>query len=298
MITTGKGELALKVLLGFAAVYCLWATLYVTPRVTDVQNSAARGALGTRTTAEKTWVDRATGDQETSIVNYSFNYLDRKPVTRYDTERLKWWDVEFWNRSISIYYEPKVALPGGLPTMRPFYKLRVNFDTGAIELRRGKETPWLLMSASDPRFAPEPSRPPIFNSGFALYRVPPKPQAVWATQGLSLHGFAADPRSARLRVFAPEVKHHRVGVELLLEKHPLLRPGQAPSPLQRKAPPAGAVVTASRSLCFTSNAPMDILLDAGRLGIGRLRPNERLRLLRVRVKPAAGDCPAGGRARR
>jgi hypothetical protein len=114
-----------------------------------------------------------------------------------------WWDLAFWNESISAVYLP---LRGNLFGHNPFpgkaYTMIPNWETGALKRAKDDHSSYLVQADSDPNFAPQANMLPSFRNGFALYDTGPNATAAWATRGLTAGGWVPRAGGATLRVWA------------------------------------------------------------------------------------------------
>ena len=195
---------ASNVAFGFVAAYCLWATVFIVPKVVEQQNSDVDSILGQRNADMKTWIDAEAGERRVSLVYGPINYLDERPTASPGTAKAVFWDAELWNASILSYYTPLADRGSEKPTMSPYHRLRVRFADGSIQLTGGKPAPLWLMSSSDPRFAPLTSVPAVHNhsAGLTVFPVTASPRADWATRGLTYQGFVPAQGTAELRVYS------------------------------------------------------------------------------------------------
>ena len=137
------------------------------------------------------WVDAALPEGATAgILSFPVSSSWWPSATR-------WWDVEFWNRSIT---QAHVASDGNFAyTGWPRKTLSVNWVTGGI--RGTSDAPsFVVLAADDPRFLPAGER--LASSGGLVVRSAERPyRAVWASRGLDADGWAGPGSPATIRVF-------------------------------------------------------------------------------------------------
>jgi hypothetical protein len=137
------------------------------------------------------WVDSVLRDGEKAA-------LVAFPVsTAWDTTAIRWWDVEFWNRSVA---RAQVSLDGNF-TYTPFpdQTLEVDFDTG--EVPGTDDAPGYIVAApGDSRFQLAGTRV-AENVGLVVRAVDRPYRAIWAATGLDPDGWARSGVPAEIRVY-------------------------------------------------------------------------------------------------
>lgn len=213
LIQSGRTTLALNT--SFAVIFAvlLTTTIYAVPKVVNTQNEVINKTYGDRTNQEKAWIDNATQDEPVSLV-----YSPRLDVTNKNevkpAERVgNWWDLVFWNGSISAVYVPLAGdnptkyspLPGVAYTMKP------NWETGELRRAPTDKAEYLAQSATSPSFAPQYAGAPIARAGYVTYDTGADATASWATQGLTARGWVP-PSGATLRVWGSLDETRRIQI--------------------------------------------------------------------------------------
>jgi hypothetical protein len=204
------------------------------------------------------WVDRViTPNSETMMIPYPLLRTD------YWADVAFWWDLEFWNRS--------VTREGGTPgvfegTPRgTFPKLAMSFDrrTGRANVDFDS---YVTQAVGDARFH-------IAGKLFSVQRdatvvFPERPwRADWITTGLYVDGWTVPGRTARIRVFArpgrttPELR--TLSVALSAPDPAKTRPVHFASNTGTTGADVGqATVLEQLTVCVSPGRPADIVLDA------------------------------------
>jgi hypothetical protein len=204
------------------------------------------------------WVDRViTPNSETMMIPYPLLRTD------YWADVAFWWDLEFWNRS--------VTREGGTPgvfegTPRgTFPKLALSFDrrTGRANVDFDS---YVTQAVGDARFH-------IAGKQFSVQRdatvvFPERPwRADWITTGLYADGWTVPGRTARIRVFArpgratPELR--TLSVALSAPDPVATRPVHFASNTGTTAADVGQATTLEQlTVCVPPGRPADVLLDA------------------------------------
>ncbi|MBI5309647.1 MAG: hypothetical protein HZB14_01260 [Actinobacteria bacterium] len=290
-IVRGHAGRAGQATFAIIALYCAWATVFTVPKTVDSQNHAGYERFGLRTADQKTWIDRAAGERDVSLIYNSINFADGRPVDTLGRERTAFWDAELWNASIRSYYTPFEDRGAVKATMAPYHRLRVSFADGSIRLSGGEAAPFWLMSGSDPRFAPLPSGAASRDhfTGLALYPVPPEPRADWATHGLTYYGFVPAGGPAVLRVYADraETGSRPAKVQIQFERKGRDSGAGQLDPKQIREPSTTRSFTKTVCLSPEGHADIDVAALARPLIDGR----HVARLVSVRVaRDTAGSC--------
>lgn len=137
------------------------------------------------------WVDRVLPEgAHAAIVPFPLS-------TAWDTSAVSWWDLEFWNRSITETY---VAADGHFTyTPFPSRPLAIEWETG--EVADTKQAPAFVVSVPhDPRFLLAGS-PHAANLGFIVTAVERPYRVVWTSRGLQTDGWTHPGRLATIRVY-------------------------------------------------------------------------------------------------
>lgn len=204
LVNTERTSIAMNGSFAILFFVLLSTTLYAVPKVVNTQNNLVNKIYGDRTGDEKAWLDESTGGKETSLV-----FTPRVDVTNRSsirpTERISnWWDLAFWNGSISAVYVP---LSGNPQAFTPFpgraYTMKPDWQTGELKRWRGDKATYMALAESNPLFAPQHVGAPAERAGYLNYNTGPDARAAWATEGLTARGWVP-PAGATLRIWAPE----------------------------------------------------------------------------------------------
>jgi hypothetical protein len=218
---------------------------------------------------------------------------------------LRWWDTEFWNRTVQRAF---VAGSGTFSyTPFPIRTLAPSFATGRIP-RRPDEPDYLVVAAADPRFGLAGVR---HGASYELEIVlPDQPyRAAWATRGLDVDGWSRPGRPVTIRAFADRRGRRLVALDMTLYAP---RTAGAPVAYSIDAGPdrligrldPGASATERVAVCLPRSGHADTRLVAGaaaRVDGPPLQPepNPAARVVGVRVGPVdLGEtgrrCPSSG----
>ncbi len=102
------------------------------------------------------------------------------------------WDVEFRNRRIAIAWNA--------PTVPPVYEARPRFDAGRLTLGGRVNPTHIVMSSSNPKFAPQ-GAPVADNGTLTLFKLAGPPAAAWVSRGIDKDGWTVAGRPTLIRVF-------------------------------------------------------------------------------------------------
>jgi hypothetical protein len=149
------------------------------------------------------WVDDAVASQRVAIVPGLVGTLPENSDA--------WWDVEFWNRSITrqFMFEPSAAA-----TQFPSQPMTLDWSTGGLNVERPVR--WLVLPANDRRFRPE-GRVVRREGRFVLLRASLPLRAVWATRGIDRDGWSEAGQPVVIRLFpsrSGQTRRYRVGLDL------------------------------------------------------------------------------------
>jgi hypothetical protein len=150
------------------------------------------------------WVDRAVpGGAKAAIVPGVVGDVQRSRGT--------WWDVEFWNSSITDQYD---YAPAYDVTPFPERELALDWASGALRVG-GPRVDYLVLPASDRRFQPR-GTVVAGQDGLRLMRPAAPLRAAWAVQGTDKDGwtFAGRPATIRFYPAGGAARRSRVSVEL------------------------------------------------------------------------------------
>ena len=202
------------------------------------------------------WVDGAASGHSVAVLAY--------PVSRteWGPSAILWWDVEFWNNSVTQAF----VVPDGTFTYTPFPSrtLAVDFATGQFDRTAGAP-PFVVVSPSDSRFALAGTQAAA-NVGLMLIIAERPYRALWATRGLDADGWTRPGRPATLRVFAePGRPSQLVRVSIVLDSPP-----EASAAVEYRLEDASGAVApgmrsvAVREVCVPARGHADQTLVAGR----------------------------------
>jgi hypothetical protein len=219
--------------------------------------------------------------------------------TAWDTTAIRWWDVEFWNRSVTETY----VAPDGNFTYTPYRSRTLDVDWTTGEIAGTSESPrYLVMAPADTRFLPAGSRH-AENFGLVVRAAERPYRAVWASRGLQTDGWTRPGRPATIRVYGerrsrPELVGVRVSLrapEIASARYRISARGD----VGEGAIPAGGLATRAVSVCVpagsgadvTLSSPTGVVIDAPLLGPG-LRPPRRVgvALAGVSFEPTGREC--------
>ena len=150
------------------------------------------------------WVDRALpGGAKAAIVPGVVGDVQRSRGT--------WWDVEFWNSTITDQYD---YAPAYGVTPFPNRELALDWPSGALRVG-GPRVDYLVLPASDRRFQPR-GTVVAGRDGLLLMRAAAPLRAAWAVQGTDKDGwtFAGRPATIRFYPAGGGARRARVTVEL------------------------------------------------------------------------------------
>lgn len=178
--------LAVTVLL-FA--FCGGVTGYAFHRLLSSRTSSGVPVTGQQRVRD--WVDRVDGGRSVVVLAH--------PIARvWGASAIVWWDVEFWNKTVTHAY----VGPNGHFTYTPFVDrvLRIDEKTGVVAGSK-KWPKFILAAEADSRFAFAGDQVAA-NTGLTLLRAERPYRARWATRGLEPDGWTRPGRTAWIRVFA------------------------------------------------------------------------------------------------
>jgi hypothetical protein len=221
--------------------------------------------------------------------------------TEWHLSAIRWWDTEFWNRSVSRAY----VLPDGTFTYTPFptQELDIDWETGEVPGTAGAPA-FVVRAPNDPRFGLRGSRHAA-NEGLEVVAVERPYHAVWATRGLDVDGWTGRGRPATLRLYGgTEEPAEMVEVDLTVQAPP-----GAPAILRIEAPDAAEVIPlfagASKNqriqVCVPANSTTDVLLTGWSNARIPLAPTDPevvgtravgVGITGVNIEPTGVDCDA------
>jgi hypothetical protein len=204
------------------------------------------------------WVDREiTPNSETMMVPYPLLRTD------YWADVAYWWDLEFWNRSVTREGGTPGVFQGTPPGTFP--KIALSFDRSSGRANVDFDS-YVTQAVGDTRFH-------IAGKLFSVQRgaavvFPERPwRADWMTTGLYVDGWTVPGRTARIRIFA---RPRRRTPELRSLTVTLQAPGDVKARLVRFASNTGAAsayigpatVTQRLTVCVSPGRPADVTLAA------------------------------------
>jgi hypothetical protein len=218
--------------------------------------------------------------------------------TEWHLSAIKWWDVEFWNETVTRSY----VAPDGNYTYTPFPVLTLSADwtTGRVA-DTADAPPFVVTAPGDPRFRLA-GRRHATNLGLDVTAVDRPYRMDWATQGLDTDGWTKRGRPATIRVYGPsgeETRLYDVEVTVLAPPGPALYRITAPDDARAGPLFAGTDRTEVVSLCVPSGSSADVTVtgwsNARIPGPPLATPVERPHLVgvgitSVTVRPTDRDC--------
>jgi hypothetical protein len=149
------------------------------------------------------WVDDAVAGERVAIVPGLVGTVPENSDT--------WWDVEFWNRSISRQF---MLEPSAAATQFPSQELTLDWSTGALAVEQPVR--WLVLPANDRRFRPV-GRIAEREGRLVLMHASRPLRAAWATRGIDRDGWSEAGQPIVIRVFPSRSlagRRYRVGLDL------------------------------------------------------------------------------------
>jgi len=167
------------------------------------------------------WVDTVVPEGEQAA-------LVAFPVsTAWDTTAIRWWDVQFWNRTVTHAY---VASDENFRyTPFPHRTLEIDWSSGEAG-ETDDAPPYVVAAPGDSRFLLA-GRGLAANLGFVVRQVERPYRALWMSDGLQTDGWATPGRAATIRAYAQP----GVGPELVRLRITLRAPDVAPASYQLSA---------------------------------------------------------------
>jgi hypothetical protein len=184
------------------------------------------------------WVDSVLpADATAAIVPFPVS-------TAWNTSAIRWWDVEFWNRSVTQAF----AAPDGNFGYTPFSRrtLAIDWSTGEVP-GTSDAPPFVVVAPRDSRFLLAGDRL-ADNLGFVIRSVDRPYSAVWMSRGLDIDGWTRPGRPATIRVYGGAGGQP----ELLLARITVRSPATAPARYRVSVPGA----TRSGSLGVDEEKPI------------------------------------------
>ena len=218
--------------------------------------------------------------------------------TEWHLSAIKWWDVEFWNRTVTHTY---VASDGNFTyTPFPVRELEIDWDTGTVA-GTADAPAFVITAPGDPRFAIS-GEVHATNLGLQVKSVERPYRMAWATRGLDTDGWMRRGRPATIRIYGRRGDEARmVDVELTLLAPPAPALYSITAPEVARAGPlfAGTDRAEAMSICVPAGSSADIELkswsNARIAGPPLALPAVRLRpvgvgITRLEVTPTDRTC--------
>jgi len=266
--------------------YCVAATGYDFDHLLPAQNaSQARLGLGTPLERDRglNWVDDVLpGDAEAAFAP--------AVIGETDVTRRAWWDLEYWNKSVTRMYDYE---PAWRDTALPMQRLSLDWRTGAMQVPDRRE--YVVVPRLDRRFRPAGEL--VAGTSFLhLLKLKDPFRAEWAIRGTDGNGWTAAGKPAFVRLYSPAAGANsrvRVAIELTSSPHiprrKSFRIDGGTRPVRGSVPSAGVVVS-RLTACVRGGRPADLAIRVpgtstlpGNLQVG-------LAVTAVRTQPA-GTCP-------
>ena len=241
------------------------------------------------------WVDSVLPDDaQAALVGFPVS-------TEWHLSAIRWWDTEFWNRSITRAY----VLPDGTFTYTPFPARELDIDWETGEIADTADAPAFVVRApNDPRFGLRGSSHAA-NSGLEVIAVERPYHALWDTRGLDVDGWTRRGRPATLRLYGGRQEPaEMVEVDLTVQAPPgtpaILR---IEAPDEARAVPlfAGASTSQRIQVCVPARSATDVILTGwsnARIPLAPTGPEVTgtrpagVGITGVTVKPTGVDCAA------
>jgi hypothetical protein len=180
--------------------------------------------------------------------------------TDWHLSAIRWWDTEFWNRSVTRAY----VLPDGTFTYTPFPAEELEIDWATGEVPGTTDAPAFVVRApNDPRFGLRGSSH-AQNAGLEVLAVERPYRALWATRGLDVDGWTGRGSPVTLRLYGGS-KEPAEMVELDLT---VQAPPGTPAILRIEAPDtaeavplfAGEAKNQRIQVCVPANSTTDVVV--------------------------------------
>jgi hypothetical protein len=200
------------------------------------------------------WLDSVVPDDaEAALVAFPVS-------TDWHLSAIRWWDTEFWNRSVTRAY----VMPDGTFTYTPFpaEDLEIDWQTGEIPDTDGAPA-FVVRAPNDPRFGLRGSKHAA-NEGLEVVAVERPYHALWATRGLDVDGWTGRGRPVTLRLYGGS----REPAEMVELDLTVQAPPGTPAILRIEAPDtseavplfAGAANNQRIQVCVPANSTTDVVL--------------------------------------
>jgi len=224
------------------------------------------------------WVDTVVPEGEQAAL------LAFPVSTAWDTTAIRWWDVEFWNRSVTHAY---VAMDENFRyTPFPHRALEINWATG--EAHGTDDAPAYVVAApGDSRFLLA-GREQAANLGFAVRRVKRPYRALWMSRGLQTDGWTTPGRPAAIRAYA----RARARSELVRLRITLRAPDVTPAEYQLSA--AGRTRAGALAAAEQRTETVRLCLSPGSLANIGLTSTSSAQIAGVQLGPGVDETRAVG----
>lgn len=226
---------------------------------------ASTGPSGRQLTAtpgsDESWIDPVLPDGSVAGI-VPFPLADD-----WATSAVRWWDVEFWNRSVRRAY---VGANGTFSyTPFPVDDLVVDPLRGRV-LTAGEAPDYVVVATSDVRFRLAGPRRAA-RHGLELLELERPARAEWATRGLQVDGWLRPRRPARVRAFArPGAPSEIVALDVVLKAPPTEGISYRIGPeaaVREASAPADAAVVERVELCVPARGYADARIVAAAAGV-------------------------------
>jgi hypothetical protein len=274
-------------------VYCTLVTRYDFDRLLPNQETA-RAQVGLATQAEKArglnWVDDALPDGAQAAFAPAV-------VSDLETTRRAWWDLEYWNKSVTRMYALE---PAWVDSALPTQEMQLDWQTGALKVR--DELGYMVVPRLDRRFRPA-GETVAGTQLLHLVRIDPPLRAAWAIRGTDQDGWSTAGKPVILRAFPSAARRQRVRIALQLTSTAQVGGSRSYRITGGGAHVRGAVAqdtvkVVRFSACTAGAQPTDTTI---RVRGSSTLPGGRqvgLAVTGVRVSSGRGPCPARAAARR
>ena len=202
------------------------------------------------------WVDSVLPKGETAAI-VAF------PVsTAWETSAIQWWDVEFWNRTVTWAF----GAADGNFTYTPFPLRRLQVDPATGTIAGTADAPrYVVTAAGDPRFGLAGSEHAA-NLGLVVHNVERPYRAIWTTTRLTTDGWTRPGVPASVRVHTDraarrEIDHVRIPLRSPVDAAASYRVSTS-SEARTGAIPAGATEEVVLDVCVAPRAPAELTITS------------------------------------
>jgi hypothetical protein len=258
LLLGGSLALATRLVPGRALAASLGAAVLALTAV-ETRTAFAQALDAAHAAPARDWVDAAVPDGARAAA------LPFPLSADWGATATRWWDVEFWNRSV----RRTLVAAGGEFSYTPFAAARLQLDVATGRLETADQPAYVVVAPGDRRFRLA-GRVVAEREGLELVAAERPYRADWATRGLEPDGWTRPGRQAALRVYAvPGDGDRRVDVALGLVPPPgaagryRVEAGSARR-ARTLAAPAGR--RELLSVCVPAGGFADVTISAGALG--------------------------------